>query len=76
LDPGHRRSPRARPFDAAVDDQDAIEGLTCYARLLTLPGGRRAALAATSAARPAERFAAHVQRAGNAIEALAGRRVR
>jgi len=75
LDPKPGRSPRARPFDAAVDDQDVIEGLTCYARLLTLPGGRRAALAATSAARPAERFAAHVQRAGNAIEALGGRRV-
>jgi DNA-binding transcriptional ArsR family regulator len=71
LDPRRRRSPRARPFAAAVDDQDVIDGLTCYARLLTLPGGHRAALAVTSAARRAERFAAHVQRAGNAIEALA-----
>jgi hypothetical protein len=77
LDPSkHGRSPRARPFAAAVDNQDVIDGLTCYARLLTLPGGRRAALAiTTSAARPAERFAAQVQRAGNAIEDL-GRRVR
>lgn len=71
LDPRHRRSPRSRPFAAAVDEEDAIDGLTCYARLLTLPGGRRAALAVTSAARRAERFAAHVQRASNAIEALA-----
>jgi hypothetical protein len=71
LDPRHRRSPRSRPFAAAVDEGDAIDGLTCYARLLTLPGGRQAALAVTSAARRAERFAAHVQRAGNAIEALA-----
>jgi DNA-binding IclR family transcriptional regulator len=71
LDPTHGRSPRARPFAAAVDDQDVISGLTCYARLLTLPGGRRAALAITTpAARPAERFAAHVQRAANAIQAL------
>jgi len=76
LDPAQGRSPRARPFAAAVDNQDVIEGLTCYARLLTLPGDRRAALAiTTSAARPAERFAAQVQRAGNAIEDL-GRRVR
>jgi DNA-binding IclR family transcriptional regulator len=75
LDPIYAHSPRARPFGAAVDNQDVIEGLTCYARLLILPGNRRAALAiTTSAARPAERFAAHVQRAGNAIEAL-GRRV-
>jgi DNA-binding transcriptional ArsR family regulator len=75
LDPVYGRSPRARPFAAAVDNQDVIDGLTCYARLLVLPGGRRAALAiTTSAARPAERLAAHVQRAGNAIQAL-GRRV-
>jgi DNA-binding IclR family transcriptional regulator len=70
--PMYGRSPRARAFAAAVDDQEVIAGLTCYARLLTLPGGRRAALAiATPAARPAERFAAHVQRAANAIQALA-----
>jgi len=76
LDPRRRHSPRARPFAAAVDDQDVINGLTCYARLLSLPGGQRAALSTTaSAARRAERFAAHVQRAGNAIEALAAARV-
>jgi hypothetical protein len=71
LDPRHRRSPRSRPFAAAVDEEDAVDGLSCYAGLLTLPGGRRAALAVTSAAPRAERFAAYVQRAGNAIEALA-----
>jgi DNA-binding IclR family transcriptional regulator len=76
LDARHGRSPRVRPFSAAVDDQDLIDGLTCYARLLSMPGGQRAALQiATSAARPAQRFAAYVQRAGNAIEALAARRV-
>jgi DNA-binding transcriptional ArsR family regulator len=72
LDPRYERSPRARPFAAAVDNQDVIDGLTCYARLLTLPGARGAALAiTTSATRPAERFAAHVHRAANAIQDLA-----
>jgi DNA-binding transcriptional ArsR family regulator len=67
-------SPRIRPFAAAVDDQDLVEGLTCYARLLTLPGGRKASLQiATPPHRRAEKFAAHVQRAGNAIEALAAK---
>jgi DNA-binding transcriptional ArsR family regulator len=75
LDPELGRSPRARPFAAAVDDQDLIDGLTCYARLLTLPGGQRAALTVTSSARRAECFAGHVQRAGNAIEAMAAGRV-
>jgi DNA-binding transcriptional ArsR family regulator len=75
LGPGTRRSPRARPFAAAVDDQDLVDGLTCYARLLTLPGGQKASLQiATSSHRRAENFAAHVQRAGNAIEALAAGR--
>ncbi|MCO6000069.1 helix-turn-helix domain-containing protein [Actinoallomurus rhizosphaericola] len=74
LDPKHRQSPRVRPFAAAVDDQDLLEGLTCYARLLTLPGGQRASLQiATSSHVRAENFAAHVQRAGKAIEALAAR---
>ncbi|MCO5971359.1 helix-turn-helix domain-containing protein [Actinoallomurus soli] len=74
LDPNHRQSPRVRPFAAAVDDQDLINGLTCYARLLTLPGGQRASLQiATSSRVRAENFAAHVQRAGKAIEALAAR---
>jgi IclR family transcriptional regulator, acetate operon repressor len=72
LDPRYARSPRARPFAAAVDDQDVIDGLTCYARLLTLPRGRQAALAITTpAARPAKRSAAQVQRAANAIQDLA-----
>lgn len=72
LDPRHRNSPRIRPFAAAVDDQDMLAGLTCYARLLALPGGRRASLqVATSTRLPAEKLAVHVQRAAMAIEALA-----
>ncbi len=71
LAPTHRRSVRKRPLHAAVDDEDLLEGLTCYARLLRLPGGGRASIQiATSAGRRAENFAAHVQRAANTIEAL------
>jgi IclR family transcriptional regulator, acetate operon repressor len=76
LDAGRARDSRRRPFDAAVDDQHSFEGVTCYARLVRLPGAQRAALLiATSASRRAENFAAHVQRAGNAIEILAAGRV-
>jgi DNA-binding IclR family transcriptional regulator len=75
LDVVQEYSPRARPFAAAVDDQDAIEGVTCYARLLRLPGGQQASLQiATPPHRRAEYFAANVQRASNAIEALAAGR--
>lgn len=75
LDPRHSHSPRARPFGAAVDDQHLIDGVTCYARLLTLRGGHRMSLQiATPSHQRAENFAAHVQRAGNAIEALRPRR--
>jgi len=76
LDPRHHHSPRRRPFAAAVDEEHLLEGLTCYARLLTLPGGQKSALQiATSPQRRAERFAGHVQRAANAGEALAAGRV-
>lgn len=66
---GRERSGRWR-----VDDQDLLEGLTCYARLPTLPGGRRAALQiATSTRVRAENLAAYVHPAVNTIEALADR---
>ncbi|WP_285691518.1 helix-turn-helix domain-containing protein [Actinoplanes sp. NBRC 103695] len=56
--------PRRRRFGAAVDDQHLIEGLTCYAVPVNLPGGHLAALQiATSPARPAERAAGLVHRA-------------
>jgi IclR family transcriptional regulator, acetate operon repressor len=72
LTDGLAGSSRARPFAAAVDDQDAIEGVTCYARLVRLPGGQRLVLQiATPASQRAENYAAHVQRAGNALETLA-----
>ncbi|WP_162186072.1 helix-turn-helix domain-containing protein [Amycolatopsis jejuensis] len=74
LDPAHGQPHRLRQFAAAVDDQDLMAGLTCYARLLTLPHGQRAALQiATSARTRAENFAGPVQRAANTIEALASR---
>ncbi|MDJ1137224.1 helix-turn-helix domain-containing protein [Streptomyces iconiensis] len=72
LDPIRRDSSRLRPFAAAVDEEDMLEGLTCYARLLTLADGQRASLQIAMASRlPAENFAAHVQRAALAIERLA-----
>ncbi|MEV6636372.1 helix-turn-helix domain-containing protein [Actinoplanes sp. NPDC051470] len=64
-DPG----PRRRRFGAAVDDQDLVDGLTCYAVPVTLPGRRRVALQiATSSQRPAERAAALVHRAATELE--------
>jgi len=76
LDPRHKRSPRNRPFAAAVDEQDLVAGVTCYARLLTMPDAQQASLQiATSARRRAENFAANVQRAGNALEALAAAKI-
>lgn len=72
LEPKQRISPRIRPFAAAVDDEDLLDGLTCYARLLRLPGGQRASLQiATSPRVRAENFAPHVQQAANALEVLA-----
>ncbi|MFI6166452.1 helix-turn-helix domain-containing protein [Nocardia sp. NPDC051052] len=77
LDPKHQQLHRLRPFDAAVDDEDLLEGLSCYARRLTLPHGQRAALQiATSTRVRAENFAAHVQRAANMIEGLTARSTR
>lgn len=74
LDPRTPQSVRRRPFAAAVDDQDLMDGLTCYARLLILPDGQRASLQiATSSQLRAESFAPHVQRAALMIEALTAR---
>ncbi|PRY39465.1 helix-turn-helix domain-containing protein [Umezawaea tangerina] len=77
LDDGRTPSPRRRGFGAAVDDQDVLEGLTCYATTVALPGGGRAALQiATPAARPADRFAAAVHHAARALERRAAALVR
>ena len=69
LAPGALPAARGRSFGAAIDDQDVLAGLTCYAVPVGLPGGRRASLQiATTALRPAERFAAPVHRAAVALE--------
>lgn len=74
LEPNQQQPHRLRPFAAAVDNQDLLPGLTCYARLLTLPHRQRASLQiATTTRAHAETFAAHVQRAANTIETLAAR---
>jgi IclR family transcriptional regulator, acetate operon repressor len=53
---------------AAIDDQELLEGVTCCAVALRLPGGVEAALQiATAATRPAERFAPIVHRGAHAI---------
>lgn len=65
------RDPRRRPFSAAVDDEDLLPGLTCYARSLNLQDGTRLALQIASSARvKAERFAPQVQRASLVLERL------
>ncbi len=69
-----RSAGRIRPFGAAVDNEDVLDGLTCYAKLLTLPGGRQASLQiATSTLRTAETFGPVVQRAATALEAAMAR---
>ncbi|MET9878591.1 helix-turn-helix domain-containing protein [Actinacidiphila glaucinigra] len=69
LAPGLLPTARRRPFGAAIDDQDVLAGLTCYAVPVGLPDGRRASLQiATTPLRPAERFAAPVHRAAVALE--------
>lgn len=74
LDQRTTQSVRRRPFAAAVDDQDLMDGLTCYARLLILPDGQRASLQIATSSQPrAEGFAPHVQRVALMIEALTGR---
>lgn len=66
----HRDDGRLRPLSAAVDNEHILDGLTCYAKLITLPGGRAAALQiATSTRRPAERFAPLVHRAAAVLQA-------
>ncbi|WP_250007859.1 helix-turn-helix domain-containing protein [Actinoplanes sp. M2I2] len=71
LGPAGTPSARRRPYGAAVDDQHVLEGLTCYAAPVLLPGGRRAALQiATVAARPAEAMAVAVHRAARALEKM------
>ncbi|SEG84706.1 DNA-binding transcriptional regulator, IclR family [Actinacidiphila yanglinensis] len=69
LAPSAMPAARRRPFGAAVDDQDVIAGLTCYAVPVDLPGGRKASLQIATAARwPADRLAGHVHRAAIALE--------
>ncbi|MFG1922591.1 helix-turn-helix domain-containing protein [Cryptosporangium sp. NPDC048952] len=66
---GGHSSARRRPFGAAVDDEDVMPGLTCYAVPVRLPAGGRAALQiATPAGRSAERSAAAVHRAAIVLE--------
>jgi IclR family acetate operon transcriptional repressor len=65
LRPAQDARDRLRPFHGAVDQEHLLPGLTCYAVAVSLPGGQRASLQiATSATRPAERFAAAVHHAG------------
>ena len=62
---------RFRPFGAAVDNEDVLDGLTCFAKLLALPRGRLACLQiATSTRRTAETFAPEVRRAATALDAV------
>jgi DNA-binding IclR family transcriptional regulator len=69
LTPGGAPAARRRTFGAAADNEDAVEGLTCYAVPVALPGGRRASLQiATPAHRPADRMAAPVHRAAAELE--------
>lgn len=69
LTPSAMPAARRRSFGAAVDDQDVIAGMTCYAVPVSLPGGRRASLQiATAAQWPADRLAAPVHRAAVALE--------
>lgn len=59
---------------SAADDQDVIDGVTCYAVPVLLPGGDRAALQiATGPATPAQDLAVLVHRAARALTARAGR---
>ena len=60
---------RRRGLGAAVDQEDVLEGVTCYAAVVALPGGRQASLQiATAARRPAETFAPMVHRAAVALQ--------
>lgn len=69
LAPSTAAAPRRRPFGAAVDDEDIVAGLTCYAVPVVVSGRRRAALQiATAEHRPAQGFAAHVHQAATALE--------
>ena len=69
LQPTTSTSAQLRPFGGAVDQEDFIAGMTFYAASFDIPGGTRASIQiATSAQRPAERYAAIVHRASAELE--------
>lgn len=59
---GRRRS------QAAVEHGAELDGLSCYAVPVALPGGGRVALQVATREQPAQRFAASVHRAATALE--------
>jgi hypothetical protein len=68
LDRSSPAAGRRRGVGAAVDREDVLDGVTCYATVVPLPGGQQASLQiATAPQRPAETFAPMVHRAATAL---------